>query len=61
VFARYDIRPDPDGWTVYDVWTARAVEIDARPQEGLSLSDADALALLLSRRAAERRVRETSR
>ena len=58
MFARYDIRPDPEGWTVFDIWTAKPVVIDDRRQEGLSLAEADALADLLSRRAAERRVRE---
>ena len=57
MFARYDIRPDANGWTVFDIWTGKPVVIASRRQQGLSLQDADALALHLSRRANDR-VRE---
>lgn len=51
MLARYDIRRDPEGWTVFDVWTAEPVVIGA-PQVGLGLEAACDLADLLSRRAA---------
>lgn len=57
MFARYDIRPDAKGWTVFDVWTGKPVVIGSRRQQGLSLAEADALAVHLSRRASDR-VRE---
>lgn len=55
MFVRYDIRPDAKGWTVFDVWTAKPVVIASRRQVGLTLHEADALAVELSRKA---RVRE---
>jgi hypothetical protein len=57
VLARYDIRPDAKGWTVFDVWTGKPVVIASRRQEGLTLQEADTLAVHLSRRASAR-VRE---
>jgi hypothetical protein len=57
VFVRYDIRPDLEGWTVFDIWTGKPVVIASRRQEGLTLKEADALADHLSRRASDR-VRE---
>lgn len=34
---RYDIRADPDGWTVYDTATGSPAEVNGRVQTGLSL------------------------
>ncbi|MDP3660170.1 hypothetical protein [Phenylobacterium sp.] len=56
VLARYDIRRDADGWTVFDIWTGETVVVGA-PQTGLSLEAACDLAELLSRRA-ERGLRD---
>jgi hypothetical protein len=47
--ARYDIRPDPDGWTVYDTVTGSPTAVKDVTQTGLSLEDADDLADLLNR------------
>jgi len=47
--ARYDIKPDGNGWTVYDTATRLAAEVNGRIQVGLSLEDADDLADLLNR------------
>jgi hypothetical protein len=51
LLARYDIRPDAKGWTVFDVWTGKPVVIASRRQEWLTLKEADTLAIHLSRRA----------
>jgi hypothetical protein len=51
--ARYNIRPDPDGWTVYDAVTGLPAELNDVTQIGLSLEDADDLADLLNRLHAE--------
>ena len=47
--ARYDIKPDGNGWTVYDTVTSQAAEVNGRIQVGLSVEDADDLADLLNR------------
>ncbi len=46
--ARYDIRSECDGWTVYDIRTGSAAAINDVPQSGLPLEDADDLADLLN-------------
>jgi hypothetical protein len=51
--ARYNIRPDPDGWTVYDTVTGSPAAVNDATQIGLSLEDADDLADLLNRLHAE--------
>jgi hypothetical protein len=51
--APYDIRHDPNGWTVYDLTTGLPAEINGMVQVGLSLEDADDLADLLNRLRAE--------
>ncbi|WP_194943602.1 hypothetical protein [Brevundimonas sp. SPF441] len=48
--ARFSIRPDTDGWTVFDLWTGQPAEIDGALQVGLDLATADDLADLLSNR-----------
>lgn len=55
--ARYDLRPDSEGWTVFDVWTGEPVVIELTPQTGLDIQDADELAELLTYRA-DRGIRE---
>jgi hypothetical protein len=47
--ARYNIRPDPDGWTVYDTVTGFPAAVNDVIPAGLSLEDADDLADLLNR------------
>jgi hypothetical protein len=51
--ARYDIQPDPNGWSVYDTATRSPTEINGMVQISLSLADADDLADLLNRLHAE--------
>lgn len=46
--ARFSIRPDATGWTVFDVWTGLPVEIAGAVQVGLDVEAADDLADLLS-------------
>ena len=47
--ARYNIKPDGNGWTVYDTTTRLAAEVNGVLQSGLSVEDADDLADLLNR------------
>ena len=54
VVARYDIRPDEKGWTVFDTATNIPAEVNGMIQVGLPLDDADDLADLLDRLATER-------
>lgn len=42
--ARYDIKPQDDGWAVYDTSTGLPAEVNDVVQAGLSLEDADDLA-----------------
>jgi hypothetical protein len=46
--ARYDIRSESDGWTVYDIRTGSSAMINHVRQTGLPLEDADDLADLLN-------------
>ncbi|WP_334163737.1 hypothetical protein [Phenylobacterium sp.] len=48
---RYHVRPDREGFTVYDLWTGEAAVIAMTPQTGLSREDADHTADLLNLRA----------
>ena len=50
---RYDMRSDPNGWTVYDTTTGLPAEVNGTAQIGLFLEDADDLADLLNRLHAE--------
>ena len=52
--ARYDIRPDDNGWTVYDTATGLPAEVNGVIQSGLFVEDADDLADLLNRLHVER-------
>ena len=54
--ARYDIKPDDSGWTVYDTATSQAAAVNGVTQSGLSLEDADDLADLLNRLHVEQSV-----
>jgi hypothetical protein len=58
--ARFQMRPDNDGWTVFDNCTGLAVVIMSVAQTGLTLMDADELVELLQRRAdaGDRRIYE---
>jgi hypothetical protein len=46
--ARYDIRSEDNGWTVYDTRTGSIALVNDVPQNGLPLEDADDLADLLN-------------
>lgn len=48
---RYAIRPDPQGFSVFDVWTGEVAVIAMTAQSGLSQEDAEHTAELLNRRA----------
>jgi hypothetical protein len=58
--ARFQMRPDDEGWTVFDNWTGLAVVIAGVAQTGIELMDADELTELLQRRAdqGDRRIYE---
>lgn len=45
---RFDIRPDREGWTVYDLWTGEAVVIALVPQTGMPEQDAKELADMIN-------------
>ena len=47
--ARYDIKPEGSGWTVYDTATSQPAEVNGFVQIGLPVEDADDLADLLNR------------
>ena len=46
--ARYDVKPNGNGWTVYDTTTDLPAEVNGFIQIGLSADDADDLADLLN-------------
>ena len=48
---RYAIRPDPQGFSVFDVRTGEVAVIAMTAQSGLSQEDAEHTAELLNRRA----------
>jgi len=48
---RYLLRPDPNGFSVYDVWTGQIAEIAQAPQRGLSREDAEHTTAMLNQRA----------
>ena len=48
---RFTIRPDREGFCVYDIWTGEVAVIAMTPQDGLSREDAEHTAQLLNRRA----------
>jgi hypothetical protein len=48
MLVRYDMRPDDEGWTVYDIWTGWPAVVQGAEQIGLDLDDADDLVDLLN-------------
>lgn len=53
---RYDLRKELDGtWTVFDVFTGWAAEVNGRPAKQLDAQDADELVDLLNYQDAKRR------
>ena len=48
MIARYDLREDDHGWTVFDMWTGVPVVYRGMPQIGLDIQDADELAEALT-------------
>jgi hypothetical protein len=58
--ARYAIRPDHEGYSVYDVWTGQPLRLAMDPQTGLSKEDAEHTAQLFNTRAqrGEREIRQ---
>lgn len=49
--SRYDLREDPNGWTVFDKFTGWPVVVGGRQQSGLDIVDADELAEILDKMA----------
>lgn len=49
---RFFVRPDRNGFSVYDVWSGEVAVIAMAPQGGLSREDAEHTADLLNRRVA---------
>jgi hypothetical protein len=48
MIVRFDIRPDPDGWTIYDRDTNEPAVVDGLASVGLPYGDADELVDLLN-------------
>jgi hypothetical protein len=48
---RFGLRPDPSGWTVYEVWSGEPAKVGGAAQSGLTEEDARHIAELLNRRA----------
>lgn len=48
---RFGVRPDDEGWTVFDNWTGLPVVIAGVVQSGIEFEDALELCALLQRRA----------
>lgn len=46
--ARYDMRRDDEGWTVFDIWTRWPAMVKGAEQVGLDIEDADDLVDLLN-------------
>lgn len=53
MIARFHIRDDRHGWTVFDVWTGEPVALALTPATGLSAKDAAALAAMMNQRASK--------
>ena len=58
--SRYAIRPDAEGFSVYDVWTGQPLQLAMVAQTGLSAEDAEHTARLFNERVerGERTVRQ---
>lgn len=48
MLVRYDIRPDPHGWTIYDRGTGRPVIVEGYVPSGLEHEDAEEIVDLLN-------------
>ena len=48
---RFDLRDDPEGWTVFDLFTGWPAVVGGVAQTGLDIQDADEMAELLDRLA----------
>ena len=48
MLVRFDIRPDQEGWTIYDRTTDKPAVVDGYVSVGLSFEDADDLVDLLN-------------
>lgn len=48
---RYAVRPDAQGFSVYDLWTGETVVIAMARQDALSREDAEHTAAMLNKRA----------
>jgi hypothetical protein len=48
---RFALRPDPAGWTVMEIWTAKPAVVAGVPQTGLTEDDAKHIAALLNKNA----------
>lgn len=48
MLVQYDIRPDPDGWTIFDRGTDRPVVVEGVVPSGLAFEEADDLVDLLN-------------
>jgi hypothetical protein len=48
---QFSVRPDPNGFSVYDVWTGETVVLAMTPLDGLSREDAEHTAAMLNQRA----------
>ena len=47
---QFSVRPDPRGFSVYDVQTSETVVLAMSPQDGLSREDAEHTAAMLNQR-----------
>jgi hypothetical protein len=54
MIARYDIRSESNGWTVYDTFTGSPAVINHVPETSLALEEADDLADLLNHSQSQR-------
>jgi hypothetical protein len=48
MLVRYDIRPDPNGWTIFDRTSDLTAEVESFEQVGLPHDDAEEIADLLN-------------
>jgi hypothetical protein len=48
MLVRYDIRPDPNGWTIFDRTSDLTAEVETFEQVGLPRDDAEEIADLLN-------------
>lgn len=53
MIARYDLREDANGWTVFDIWTGQPAVVHGVPLTSIEVQNADEVAELLTRLADE--------